>query len=350
MSRTNSGMSLASLRRVRTFQLLTLCCCCCCHTRPPPRRAALVAPWNDKVPFDSAAPITQQLWQTSRTPRELGKRASLLHSSWRLLNPGMKVTLVNDTEAADFVSSFYGPEVAQLYAAYPLGVMRADLWRYLVLYAHGGVYSDIDTQCLQPLAEWFPPRPRLQGAPGFVSGSPNWTAPGPVQYLSLSWGDCSMVVGLENDVHFCQWTFASVPGHPVLRSVLHVALRSLEGGMQCGYDHMVHAHTGPGVWTEGIRKALGLPDHFSAGDVARAAWLDPEVYQRVRELRVCIVASDFFGDVPGTKVTAQNVQNMYSSQWKEEPPNTPWVLEKVRLDARLKKLATGSPAANTSTP
>lgn len=301
------------------------------------------------MPFDSAAPISHNLWQTSKT-RDLGNRASLLHSSWQLLNPGMNVTLVNDTEAADFVSSFYGPEVAHLYAAYPLGVMRADLWRYLVLYAHGGVYSDIDTQCLKPLDEWFPPRPRLEGAPGFVSGSSNnWTAPGPVQYLDLPWDDCSMVVGLENDVHFCQWTFASVPGHPVLRSVLHVALRSLEGGMQCGYAHMVHVHTGPGIWTEGIRNALGLPDDLSAGEVARAAWLDPEVYQRARELRLCIVASDFFGDVQGFKVSAQNVKNMYSSQWKDEPPNTPWVLEKARLDASLKQVAS-SPAANTTTP
>jgi alpha 1,6-mannosyltransferase len=301
------------------------------------------------VPFDSAAPITHQLWQTSKS-KDLGKRASLLHSSWKQLNPGMIVTLVNDTEAADFVSSFYGPEVSQLYAAYPLGVMRADLWRYLVVYAQGGVYSDIDTQCLKPLAEWFPPRPRSEGAGDFVSDNSNWTAPGPVQFSNLSWDDCSMVIGLENDVHFCQWTFASVPGHPVLRSVLHVALRSLEGGMQCAYDHMVHAHTGPGVWTEGIRKALGLPDKFRrAGDVARAAWLDPEVYQRARELRLCIVARDFFGKVKGSKVPAQNVQNMYSSKWKDEGPNTPWIRERARLVARHKELASSPAVASNGT-
>jgi hypothetical protein len=250
---------------------------------------------------------------------------------------------MNDSEAAAFISDFFGAEVAKLYEAYPLGVMRADFWRYAVLYAYGGVYSDIDTQCLKPLAQWFPPQNRPPSAPVFVSNG-TWPSLGTVQYHKLSGEDCGMVVGLENDVHMCQWTIASVPGHPVLRSTMHVALKSLEDGVRCDYAHMVHAHTGPGTFTEGVRNALGLPDHYTAADMARAVWTDLAVYQRARDLRLCIVPPEFFGG----GVPEQNVKNHFSSQWKDEAPNVPWVLAKERLDASLHG-ATG-PVVNSSTP
>jgi hypothetical protein len=254
----------------------------------------------------------------------------------------MQFTLMNDTEAAAFISNFYGAEVAKLYEAYPLGVMRADFWRYAILYAHGGIYSDIDTQCLKPLVQWFPPQATPSSSPVFASNG-SWPTLGTVQYNKLSWDDCGMVVGLENDVHMCQWMIASVPGHPVLRSTLHVALKSLEEGVRCDYAHMVHAHTGPGVFTQGIRIALELPGHYTAADMARAVWTDAGVYQRARDLRLCIVAPEFLGG----GVPAQNVKNHFSSQWKGEVPNVPWVLAKERLNASLH--AVTGPVANSST-
>lgn len=242
----------------------------------------------------------------------------------------MNASLLNDTEAAAFIAEFYGPAVAALYAAYPLGVMRADFWRYAVLYAYGGVYADIDTGCLQPLANWFPPRPRLPDSPAFVSDNSSWRSAGALQYHNLTWDDCSMVVGLENDVHMCQWAIASVPGHPVLRATLQRAIKSLEQGVQCTHDHFVHIHTGPGMWTAGLCDALGLYDTFSAADIARATWTDPDVYARARSMRLCVMAPEFFGQLGNT--TAQNVRNHYSSQWGDtEAPNKRWTVEREQL-------------------
>jgi mannosyltransferase OCH1-like enzyme len=34
-------------------------------------------------------------------------------------------------------------------------VMKADLFRYLILYDVGGYYADIDVQCSQPLDTWL---------------------------------------------------------------------------------------------------------------------------------------------------------------------------------------------------
>ncbi len=35
-----------------------------------------------------------------------------------------------------------------MFRAYPLGVMRADFWRYAILFAHGGLYADMDCRCV----------------------------------------------------------------------------------------------------------------------------------------------------------------------------------------------------------
>jgi mannosyltransferase OCH1-like enzyme len=292
--------------------------------------------------------IPQQLWQTSKSS-SLSKRARKLQDSWRSLNPSLNITLMNDTEAAGFISSFYGQEIAALYAAYPLGVMRADFWRYAILYAYGGVYSDIDTECTQPLEQWFPPKlraPGVKNAPPSVSENSSWTSAGDLQYDKLTWADCSMVVALENDVHMCQWTFAAVPGHPVLRSTLKLAVKSLDKGVQCGYDHMVHAHMGPGTWTDGLRDALGLPlGRLSAADIARAVWTDPAVHQRVRDMWLYVMAPELFGGLL-FEGSSPNVRNHYSSQWQGfDAPNTPWVVEKAKLQKSLKSTAAANGTA-----
>lgn len=294
-------------------------------------RAALSAEWVSKVPFNATAPIPlAQLWQTSRH-KQLSKRAAELRSSWTSLNPSMQATLMDNAEAADFVQSFFGNHVHAVYAAFPLGVMRADFWRYAILYAHGGVYADVDTKCHKPVQEWFPPRITGPQDPVFVVNASTWQAAGPLQYFNLTWSDCSLVAAVENDVHMCQWIIASVPGHPVLRAALQVALRSVKNGFDCTYEHMVHAHTGPAVWTQAFRDVLGLPGDVSAAGISRAVWTNATVYQRARELKLCIVAPTFWGAPYNTK--AQNAHNLYSSQWAEGNPNVPWVKEREHVTA-----------------
>ena len=37
-------------------------------------------------------------------------------------------------------------ETYTAYRSFPLGVMRADMWRYAVLYKRGGLYADVDVR------------------------------------------------------------------------------------------------------------------------------------------------------------------------------------------------------------
>jgi mannosyltransferase OCH1-like enzyme len=41
----------------------------------------------------------------------------------------------------------FDPKVYDIYSSFPIGVMKADFFRYAVLLAHGGVYADVDTAC-----------------------------------------------------------------------------------------------------------------------------------------------------------------------------------------------------------
>lgn len=37
----------------------------------------------------------------------------------------------------------------------PKSILKADFFRYLILFARGGVYTDIDTVSLKPIDEWI---------------------------------------------------------------------------------------------------------------------------------------------------------------------------------------------------
>lgn len=142
------------------------------------------------------------------------------------MNPEWEVLFSDDVEIASFVESNFDSDVITAFNILPLGVMRADFWRYLVLYKFGGCYTDIDTRCIIPIDQWLPV-------------------------------DTKLLIATENDVHFCQWTILSEPGHPILeRAIQLVTSRALSGITLS--PNFVHHYTGPGVFTDAVRETLGL--------------------------------------------------------------------------------------------
>lgn len=145
-------------------------------------------------------------------------------NTWRNLNPDFEYRYMDDTQAAEFVLNEYGQEWHDIFVNLPVGVMRGDLWRYMIIYKYGGVYADLDTECINPISNWLNE-------------------------------EYEMIVCPETDIHFCQWTFAASAGHPILKSVLDTIKERLLNPLY-GSPHFVHTHTGPAIWTEGINKAL----------------------------------------------------------------------------------------------
>lgn len=179
--------------------------------------------------------IPKIIWQTYKDPFDtLQPYMKDAVQTWKDLNPDYEYRYMSDEEAAVFVKDFYGQEMHDLFMSFPVGVMRGDLWRYLIIYAYGGVYSDLDTLCKQPIDSWIKP-------------------------------EYDMIVCPEHDLHFCQWTFAASKGNEIIKSVIDLIV---ERNKTPDYDapHFVHYYTGPGVWTTGILNGLSIVEENHACD------------------------------------------------------------------------------------
>ena len=74
-------------------------------------------------------------------------------ASWRR-QPGWQHHFFDDAACWRVAQQNLGPGVYDVYTKLTPGAARADLWRYCVLWVHGGVYVDADCTCLVPLDEW----------------------------------------------------------------------------------------------------------------------------------------------------------------------------------------------------
>lgn len=105
----------------------------------------------------------------------------------------------------------------------------AQLCRYMAIYFHGGVYADMDTECKRPIEAWVKP-------------------------------GCQLAIAVQDNTYLCQWAFAGVAGHPVLKSVLDLVLhRMVHKTIPEDDPDYVFKVTGPGVFTEGVLNAVNIP-------------------------------------------------------------------------------------------
>jgi len=171
--------------------------------------------------------IPKTIWQTYKDPFN-NLQPYMIESidTWKSLNPDYEYRYMDDNQAKEFILNEYGQDWLDIFNALPVGVMRGDLWRYMIIYKYGGVYADLDTRCNEPISKWMTNK-------------------------------YSMIVCPENDRDFCQWTFAASAGHPVLKSVLDYIKQKLTNP-DYNKQHFVHEHTGPVAWSHGILKALNM--------------------------------------------------------------------------------------------
>jgi mannosyltransferase OCH1-like enzyme len=168
------------------------------------------------------------------------------------------------------------------FKALPIGVMKADLWRYLILKTHGGVYSDIDSECLKPITEW-------EKEQKFKTKN-------------------VLLIGLENDEHFCQWTIYSTKEHPVMKYVCEYILNSYkEKGIDTKDKDFVHKTTGPGIWTHAIVAYLESKDLTKGNTSAKGIFKEYKKNPRVfNEYGIYLLSKDYYEKIYS--------KNLYGSQ------------------------------------
>lgn len=89
--------------------------------------------------------IIHQTWISDQIPAELE------HFVYKVkkLNPDWQYILWTDDTMLKFVTDEF-PDFLPTWHSFPKNIMRADAFRYLLMYKLGGVYLDLDYEVLQP--------------------------------------------------------------------------------------------------------------------------------------------------------------------------------------------------------
>lgn len=167
--------------------------------------------------------VLHQVFMSGEPPREW--RA--LASTWLQHHPGWEYRLWGGDACRSLLRERY-PQVQQAFDELSFDIQRADAIRYLILHALGGVYSDLDVECLRPV------EPLLDGA-GFLAACE------PREH-ERSLGERDVV---SNAV------FASAPGHPVIAAVV---AGLLETRRRIDVHREVLESTGPVFLTRVVRR------------------------------------------------------------------------------------------------
>ena len=223
------------------------------QAQPLRKQLAYAFPYDPKSKFPA---YIWQTWKHSPSSQKFEEDFRPPEASWTALHPSFVHEVITDSVAVHLIRHLYAsvPEVVEAYSALPHAVMKADFFRYLILLARGGIYTEIDTWALKSAVDWVP-----------------------LEVPRTSFG---LVIGIEADpqrddwhdwysrrIQFCQWTIQSKPGHPVLvdavASITEETLRRKAAGELVFKDLNGEVEfTGPALWTDLVFRFFNNPEFF----------------------------------------------------------------------------------------
>ncbi|KAL6711699.1 hypothetical protein ACN47E_004633 [Coniothyrium glycines] len=205
--------------------------------------------------------IPRKIWQTWKVgPLGFEQRDSDTAKTWPAKNPGYRYEVLTDDNANQYLEWHYGPhgfdrpDIIKLYRDLNITIIKADLLRYLVMYAEGGVYADIDVESLRPVSRFIPERYNQEGQIDMIIGI-EIDEPAYIKHPILG----------SKCMSFCQWTFAAKPGLPVMmRLVENIQewlhdLSSKKGvpisELQLDFNEVISG-TGPSAFTKAVLEQM----------------------------------------------------------------------------------------------
>ena len=169
------------------------------------------------------------IFQTHKSMSYIKSKPDIFNAfkSWVTYSNSFNYYFYNDKMCDNFIKDtaiYINKDIYTAYCRLPMAVMKADLWRYCVIYHYGGIYADTDTICTTH----------------------------PAIFIKKS----LLTIGPENRDHLCQWTFAAPKGSSILKSIIDVSVERIINMAEIKGEHIIHYLTGPGVFTDGIEKYL----------------------------------------------------------------------------------------------
>jgi mannosyltransferase OCH1-like enzyme len=157
-------------------------------------------------------------------------------SRWQELNPEHQYVLYDAGMRRSLIRKNFDRHTLEAYDRLIPGAFKCDLWRYCILFLHGGIYADLDTIPLKPVNE-------------FVHDSDDL-----VLCIDLNRNP-------ENGCHNMSNAFMAVPPHHRITEIaIEIALsRVLHGAPYLSRLDF----TGPGVWGRAFNRLLDRPEDSS---------------------------------------------------------------------------------------
>ncbi|KAK3687697.1 nucleotide-diphospho-sugar transferase [Podospora appendiculata] len=197
-----------------------------------------------------------KIWQTWKVgPLYFEPRDLDVAKSWTGKNPTYRYEVLTDNNDIPYVEYHFGPEgfnrtdIVTFYKSVKDAIVKADLLRYLVMYAEGGLYADIDVEALKPLGKFVPERYNVRDIDMIIG----------VEIDEPDWKD-HPILGPKSR-SFCQWTFMCKPELPVMMRLIEHIMVWLNGvaaeqkvplaKVELSFDQIISG-TGPSAFTKAI--------------------------------------------------------------------------------------------------
>ncbi|KAF7715860.1 Alpha-1,6-mannosyltransferase [Penicillium ucsense] len=188
-------------------------------------------------------PFPAKVWHKAG-PNGISEDRQKDMQSWLALNPSLRHETFTDGSAEYYVKEKFAkfPEIIDTYQDMQVPILKADFLRQLILYAEGGVWSDLDVTCHEPIDTWIPE-----------------------EYKNKT----NLVVGLEFDGNqFASWTIMAKPRTNHIASVIDYIVEKLdETALRANTTvakitmkdiEDVVALTGPQAMTQAIFRSLSI--------------------------------------------------------------------------------------------
>ncbi|KAF7948065.1 uncharacterized protein EAE97_003476 [Botrytis byssoidea] len=182
------------------------------------------------IPTPTAAPFPEKIWYKAG-PQGVSAEAESFRNHCLELSPAYEYEILDNEAASEYVYKWFSnrPDIITTYFSLDVPILRADLLRYLILWAEGGMWMDLDVSCGEvPIHRWV---------------------------LKESREAANLVVGLEFDwpwendnflhAQFTSWTIMAKPHSPHMMQVIDDIL--------VGVDEVARQHN---VSLDGIQMSM----------------------------------------------------------------------------------------------
>ncbi|KUI54442.1 Initiation-specific alpha-1,6-mannosyltransferase [Cytospora mali] len=202
--------------------------------------------------------IPKKIWY-KLGPKGLSDEARNWTNTCTQKNPGYHAEFLTDASADAWVRTTFSPsrpDIVETYLGLSVPILKADFLRYLLLFAEGGMWADLDVSCGDvPIDDWLAPRHRRDAA------------------LVVGW-EFDMGWGADVFHQLSSWVVLARPGSPHMMGVIEDIVDELRGiareygvsiaGVTMSMVQDVVDLTGPRRLTRSVfrslQRTLGLSD------------------------------------------------------------------------------------------